>query len=215
MDPTLAIYYIYNIVYCIKSASKHSADMHWIFWIEHESQDMFLNNCKVYSLIQIQMQIHMYLDTELGMSVCVCVWGVSRWNHRLELFQVFVLGQQLGTGAFWGGEAWLLHTHLVGNTNFVAYAWVHFQQACVCAYECVFIYALPCCCCCSFKFSFAVFLVFFYLFCLHFSCCCCCSSCLNELTDSSWNLLIDELDKQSLFLWAAFGLANELIKKQK
>lgn len=86
------------------------------------------------------MQIHMYLDTELGVSVCVCVWGVSRWNHRLELFQVFVLGQQLGTGAFWGGEAWLLHTHLVGNTNFVAYAWVHFQQACVCAYECVFIY---------------------------------------------------------------------------
>lgn len=117
-------------------------------------------------------------------------------------------------GAFWGGEAWLLHTHLVGNTNFVAYAWVHFQQAFVCVRMSVCLFmSLPCCCCCSFKFSFAVFLVFFYLFCLHFSCCCCCPSCLNELTDSSWNLLIDELDKQSLFLWAAFGLANELIKK--
>lgn len=41
-------------------------------------------------------------------------------------------------GAFWGGKAWLLHTHLVGNTNFVAYALVHFQQACVCVFIYVF-----------------------------------------------------------------------------
>lgn len=40
-------------------------------------------------------------------------------SFLLRLAKQLQVGRE---GAFWGGEAWLLHTHLVGNTNFVAYA---------------------------------------------------------------------------------------------